>query len=157
MSFDLAPRDPAVDATAVVADLNALALHRFDQLQVLRALHAAQHDVIHREHVIAYERRDRAQLSVVDLAGHRVSARTELNRLALREARDVTICPTHSSLSGSRRPLIVTAASLLAPEEGFEQRETLAASFTTCVPRRSESFLWIPVGLAEEWQSVQRL
>ena len=39
---DQSTRDPAVDAIAVVADLDALALHRFDQMQVLRALHAAQ-------------------------------------------------------------------------------------------------------------------
>ena len=33
---DLAPRDPTIDTSAVVADLEALALDRLDQVQVLR-------------------------------------------------------------------------------------------------------------------------
>src|SRR5687768_1764956 len=91
---DLAAGDPAVDAAAVVPDLVPLALDRLDQVQVLVAAHAAQHDVADHELVIA-ERLDRAELTAGDLAGHAVAARTKLHRLAKRETRDVTICPTH--------------------------------------------------------------
>jgi len=36
------------------SDLHALALQRLHQVQVLVALGPAQHDVVHRQHVIAY-------------------------------------------------------------------------------------------------------
>src|SRR5678815_4328582 len=97
-AVDLPPRDPAVDAAAVVADLVALALDRLDQVQVLVALHAAQHDVALRGRVVA-ERRDRAELPALDLADHAVATRSELYGLALREPRDVSVCPSHGAVS----------------------------------------------------------
>src|ERR1043165_898608 len=71
---DLASRDPAVDAAAVVADLEALALDRLDEVQVLVAPHAAQLAVADGGHVLA-EWLDRAELAALDLADHAVAAR----------------------------------------------------------------------------------
>src|SRR4051794_11173708 len=42
---DAVPRHPAIDPPAVVADLEALALDRLHQMQVLAATDLAQHDV----------------------------------------------------------------------------------------------------------------
>src|SRR5437868_4103724 len=83
---DLARGDPPVDAAAVVADLKAVALDRLDQVEVLRALHAAQHDVADHRRALA-ERRDGAQLSTLDPAHHAVTARPELHGLASRQSR----------------------------------------------------------------------
>jgi hypothetical protein len=105
---DLPAGHPAVDPAAVVADLEALALDRFDQVQVLRAVRTTQHDVADLEHLLA-QRLDRAELPVVDLAGHAVTARPKLNCLAQRETGDVSICPTHTD-----------RLMLLAPKEGIE-------------------------------------
>src|SRR5262245_19770291 len=69
---DLAPRDPAVDGAAVVADLEALALDRLDQVKVLVAFHAAEHDVIDRERVCFGERLHGAELPARNLADHAV-------------------------------------------------------------------------------------
>jgi hypothetical protein len=96
-SFDLTqatiylpPRDPAVDAAAVVSDLIALTLDCFVEVQVLVAVHAAQHDVADFEGAIT-ERLDRAELATLDLADRAVAARSELNCFTAREARDVEI------------------------------------------------------------------
>src|SRR5262249_47249261 len=80
--------DPAVDAAAVVADLEALPLDRLDEMQVLPAAHLAQHDVpdLQRGGV---HRRDRAELAGLDLALHGVAPRAEGNRLARLELLDV--------------------------------------------------------------------
>jgi len=80
---DLAARDPAVDAAAVVADLESLALDRLDEVQVLVAHHTAEHDVTDHRDVVA-ERLDRAALAAGDLADHAVAARPELHGLAAR-------------------------------------------------------------------------
>lgn len=41
--------NPAVDAAAIIADEKALALNRFDQMQMFGAMHAHQHDIASRQ------------------------------------------------------------------------------------------------------------
>jgi hypothetical protein len=78
-------------------------LDRFDEVQVLVAVYAAQHDVIDRERVGVGERRDRAELTARDLADHAVTARSELYGFASREPRDVAVCPSHEFLRFRRK------------------------------------------------------
>lgn len=90
--------DPAVDAAAIVADLEARALRGFHQVQVLGAVNLAEDDVpdLHRRRV---DWRDGAQLPRFNLASHRMAAGPERNRLACSQLRNMTCRPTHNGQS----------------------------------------------------------
>lgn len=88
-------RDPTVDATAVVANLETLALDRFYQVYVLVAVDFAQDDVANLERSRIINRFDCTKLSRLDLADHRVAARTELYSLTVLQLLNVLRCPAH--------------------------------------------------------------
>src|SRR5262249_22125058 len=101
-AVDGSTRNPAVDAAAVVADLVALALDRLDEMQILAAVHLAQHDVADLER--AGRRHDGAELAGLDLARHRVAARPELHTLAALQLSDVQRRPAHRCAPLRRHP-----------------------------------------------------
>src|SRR5262249_433720 len=98
LAEDAVGTDPAVDVAAIVADLEAPVLNRFHEMQVLRAVHAAEHDVAHRQRRPT-DRRHRPELTGLDLSTHRIAARTEGPRLAPLQACDMIGRP---SQRGSR-------------------------------------------------------
>src|SRR5262249_47259338 len=93
-AVDAVLADPAIDPAPVVPDLEALSLNRLHQMQVVPAVHLAQHDVAYlqggRDH-----RLDRTQLPGLDLAPHRIPPGPELNGFPVLEADDVIRSPSH--------------------------------------------------------------
>src|SRR5262249_49761587 len=98
---------PAVDEAAVVADLEPFALDGLHEVQVLAALHLAQHDIADPDPGVVH-RRPGATRARRAAPRHGSAARSELNRFPPLQALDVAIRPAHRSSS----PLGAT----LAPE-----------------------------------------
>lgn len=88
-------RHPAIDAAAVVPDLELAAADGADEVQVLGAAHRAQHDVAHLEQ----RRIDRLhgdELARLDAAPHALSAGAELDGLPALQSIDVSGGPSHA-------------------------------------------------------------
>src|SRR5262245_40899184 len=92
---DAVRADPAVDPATVVPNLEASSLDRLHQMQVLLAVHLAQHDVAdlegRRDH-----RLERTQLPGLDLAPPGVPPGPELNGFTVLEAGDIIGSPSHA-------------------------------------------------------------
>jgi hypothetical protein len=93
-------RHPAVDPTAVVADLEPLPLDGLDQVEVFAAFDLAEHDVADADGS-RIDGLDRAELPRLDLARHRVAAGAERDGLAAAVLLDVRRCPPHSMSSAA--------------------------------------------------------
>lgn len=76
LSIDAAGGDPAVDAPTVVADLKAIALNRFDEVQVFATIDFAEHNVSDVQFV-GVGRFDSAELAGFNSTGHGVAAGAE--------------------------------------------------------------------------------
>src|ERR1700722_18585828 len=80
-------RTPAVDAAAIVADLEAAFVDRLDQVKVVGAPDAHQHDVADDEcGRVAWGHGD--VIAIVDPAGHRMAARLDAHGLAFAQRFD---------------------------------------------------------------------
>jgi hypothetical protein len=88
--------DPAVDAASIVPDLKTFPLNCFDQVEVLIALHRTENDLSNRQSGRIVYRADSAELAGLNLAAHRVSARTERNSFAIPQPLYMVRCPSHA-------------------------------------------------------------
>jgi hypothetical protein len=95
--------DPSVNPTAVVSNLEPLALNRLDQVQILKAVHFTKDDVPFPQ-ILGLDWSNCAKLSRFDPAGHRIAARPELHRFPAAEFIDVECRPSHI-LTTVMRPL----------------------------------------------------
>src|ERR1019366_6274443 len=86
--------DPTVDPATVVPNLKAFSLDRLHQMQVLLAVHLAQHDVAYLEGRRRH-RLDRTQLAGFDLSLHGVPPGAELNRCTISQTGDIIRSPFH--------------------------------------------------------------
>jgi hypothetical protein len=56
-------------------------LNRFDKIEKIRVVHEYQHDLANGE-CMGIARHERAKIAIVNFAGYRVPARTDLHRFA---------------------------------------------------------------------------
>ena len=86
--------DPAVYMAAIVADLEAGAVHGFDEVQIVSAFYPDEDDVVRlKGRWIAGLNGD--EIAVVDFATHGMAARTYLDCLAATQSLDGEFGPTH--------------------------------------------------------------
>jgi hypothetical protein len=74
--------------------LESLPLDGLDQVQILEAVHLAQHNVSNLQ-IVGCDRENRAKLAGVDFARHGIPAWTKLNRFAFFQPVNVTGSPAH--------------------------------------------------------------
>lgn len=73
--------DPAVDIATVIANLKSSTIHSFDEVQIIAASDFDKNDVVwlKRRRVARFQGH---QVTVIDLAAHRMATRPDLNGLA---------------------------------------------------------------------------
>jgi len=97
-SEDLATRYPAVDATAVVANQEPIALACFHQVQILVAATTNEYNVANCWFTVA-QRLNGHVVSIVHPTRHRVPARPQGDRLTALQTLDRVARPTHQRKS----------------------------------------------------------
>lgn len=90
--------DPTVDASAIVANLEAISTDRLDEMQILLTFDLAEHDVTGLQDRVVADRLDDAKLTRLDFALHRVSARSKRNGVPVFQARNMATGPTQARL-----------------------------------------------------------
>lgn len=70
LAIDCRLPHPAVDSSSIVSDLKTRPLDRFDQMQVLLAVHFAEHNVADLEALGVIHRAHSAELPGLDLPRH---------------------------------------------------------------------------------------
>lgn len=93
-AVDAIGADPAVDATAVVANLKALTVDGFDEVKVVAAFDFHQDDVIdcERERIAGFEG---DEVAVIHFAAHGVATGTDLDGFISTQCFDGEFSPTH--------------------------------------------------------------
>src|SRR5262249_9781913 len=103
------------------ADLEPFALDGLHEVQVLAALHLAQHDIADPDPGVVH-RRHGANLARRDAPRHGSAARAELNRFPPLQALDVAIPPAHRS-SSPLGPLVAPEGRRVEPRRQAEARD----------------------------------
>jgi hypothetical protein len=86
--------DPAVDSTAIVADLESFAADGLYEVKIFSTSYLAEHDVSDRE-CGTIDRRDSAEVTGFDAPLHRCASGAKRNSLSCAELFNVVCCPTH--------------------------------------------------------------
>jgi hypothetical protein len=82
LSVDPIGANPTVDPSAIVPNLESVALSGLDEMDILVAVDLAQNDVTDRQ-VVKIHRHNGAELSRLNLPAHGIPTRAKLYRVAL--------------------------------------------------------------------------
>lgn len=92
--------DPAVDVAAIVADLKAPVVDRFDEVEAIASADFDEDDIV-RVQRGGITGSEGDEIAIVDFPTHGVSARADLDGFAFLESFDCEFCPAHDHrLSG---------------------------------------------------------
>ena len=76
------PTNPAIDSAAIVTNQKSVLISSFDKVKILVSTHLTKHNVPNLEH-LCIDRFYGAELTRLNFPNHRVTPRSELNRLAI--------------------------------------------------------------------------
>jgi hypothetical protein len=96
LTVDAIEANPAIDASAIVANEKAAPINNFDQMQVDMPFDADRYNVSNAQ-IIGIAWRQRDLIAIIDLAAHGVAPGFYLGYLAFAEGFNGERCPVHQS------------------------------------------------------------